>query len=92
MTDQYSAAGRPVSQYGLLWEACTHSFPYLSKQLAHISCNVNVPIDDPSWIPFSIPVIIKQLLGDVLTYIYFSCSGVNTDYHQDRANLHRLGL
>ncbi|KFY75671.1 hypothetical protein V499_04345 [Pseudogymnoascus sp. VKM F-103] len=66
-TEFFFLSGRPVSQYGLLWEACTHSFPYLSKQLAHISCNVNVPIDDPSWIPFSIPVIIKQLLGDVLT-------------------------
>lgn len=60
-------AGRPVSQYGLLWEACVHSFPYLSERLAHIYENVEPPVNEPGWIPFSIPSIIKGLVGDALT-------------------------
>ena len=68
-TDSYMTAGRPVSQYGLLWEACTHSFPYLSNRLAQISTVVEVPENGPGWIPFSIPIIIKQLVGEALTYV-----------------------
>jgi hypothetical protein len=70
LADLCSTAGRPVSQYGLLWEACVHSFPYLSNQLTDISRIVDIPAVDPDWIPFSIPLIIKQLVGDVLRYIH----------------------
>ena len=38
-----SKAGRPVSQYGLLWEGCVHSFPCLSERLAHIYETVERP-------------------------------------------------
>jgi hypothetical protein len=62
-------AGRPVSQYGLLWEACMHSFPYLSQRLEDIRIEVNKPPDVEGWIPFFIPVIIKGLVGDALTYV-----------------------
>jgi hypothetical protein len=65
-----SAAGRPLSQYGLLWEACVHSFPYLSHQLAEISSIVELPTAHPNWIPFSIPLIIKQLVGNALKWVY----------------------
>ena len=47
-----------------------HSFPYLSNQLAQISCTVEVPAANSDWIPFSIPLIIKQLIGDALSYVY----------------------
>lgn len=70
MADLYSTAGRPVSQYGLLWEACVHSFPYFRDQLTHISRIVETPVVDPDWIPFSIPLIVKQLVGDALRYMH----------------------
>ena len=44
-----------------------HSFPYLVNRLAAISTIVEVPVDGTGWIPFSIPLIIKQLVGDALT-------------------------
>jgi hypothetical protein len=69
LADLCSIGGRPVSQYGLLWEACVHSFPYFRDQLAHISRIVEIPAVDQDWIPFSIPLIIKQLVGDVLRYM-----------------------
>jgi hypothetical protein len=46
-----------------------HSFPYLSNRLAQISSVVEVPVDEAGWIPFSIPLIIKQLVGDALTWV-----------------------
>ncbi|KAG0646960.1 hypothetical protein D0Z07_6222 [Hyphodiscus hymeniophilus] len=66
-TDFFFLSGRPVSQYGLLWEACNRSFPYLVNRLAQISTIVEMPINGTGWIPFSIPLIIKQLVGDTLT-------------------------
>jgi len=53
-----------------------HSFPYLSNRLAQISTVVEVPVDGPGWIPFSIPIIIKQLVGEALTCVspwYLEC-------------------
>jgi len=69
--DSLTIAGRPVSQYGLLWEACMHSFPYLSQGLEDIRCGLDKPLDQEGWIPFFIPVIIKGLVGDALTYVGF---------------------
>ncbi|KAH9214272.1 hypothetical protein DL95DRAFT_446600 [Leptodontidium sp. 2 PMI_412] len=66
-TEFFLLSGRPVSQYGLLWEACVHSFPFLSERLAHIYETVEPPFNDAGWIPFSIPSIIKGLVGDALT-------------------------
>ncbi|KIM93278.1 hypothetical protein OIDMADRAFT_149770 [Oidiodendron maius Zn] len=66
-TEFFVLAGRPVSQYGLLWEACVHSFPYFRDQLVHISRIVETPVVEPDWIPFSIPLIIKQLVGNALS-------------------------
>lgn len=66
-TEFFLLSGRPVSQYGLLWEACAHSFPYLSQQLMQVNSLVNVPVDGPGWTPFSIPLIIKGLVGDALS-------------------------
>jgi hypothetical protein len=68
-------AGRPVCQYGLLWEACQHSFPYMCNQLAQISCTVEVPAANLDWVPLSIPLIIKQLAGNTLTYAYICIQG-----------------
>jgi hypothetical protein len=51
-----------------------HSLPYLSNQLAQISSIVEVPATNPDWIPFSIPLIIKQLVGDALTSVQSSCA------------------
>lgn len=34
---------------------------------------MEVPSASPDWIPLSIPLIIKQLVGDALTYVYISC-------------------
>ncbi|KAK0111689.1 hypothetical protein ONS95_002034 [Cadophora gregata] len=66
-TEFFLLSGRPVSQYGLLWEGCVHSFPYLSERLAYIYETVEQPLPEPGWIPFSIPSIIKGLVGDALT-------------------------
>ncbi|KAH7386513.1 hypothetical protein BKA64DRAFT_681090 [Cadophora sp. MPI-SDFR-AT-0126] len=66
-TEFFLLSGRPVSQYGLLWEGCVHSFPYLSERLAYIYETVERPYTDAGWIPFSIPSIIKGLVGDALT-------------------------
>jgi hypothetical protein len=68
-TELFLLSGRPVSQYGLLWEACMHSFPYLSQQLENIRVVLDNPVQDEGWIPFFIPVIIKGLVGDALTYV-----------------------
>ncbi|KAH7317886.1 hypothetical protein BKA65DRAFT_557297 [Rhexocercosporidium sp. MPI-PUGE-AT-0058] len=66
-TEFFLLSGRPVSQYGLLWEACVHSFPCLSERLSQIYETVEPPSNDVGWIPFSIPSIIKGLVGDALT-------------------------
>ncbi|KAH8761904.1 hypothetical protein BGZ57DRAFT_576267 [Hyaloscypha finlandica] len=66
-TELFFLSGRPVSQYGLLWESCMHSFPYLSQGLEDIRCGLDKPLDQEGWIPFFIPVIIKGLVGDALT-------------------------
>ncbi|KAG4417956.1 hypothetical protein IFR04_008923 [Cadophora malorum] len=66
-TEFFLLSGRPVSQYGLLWEGCVHSFPCLSERLAHIYETVERPYTDAGWIPFSIPSIIKGLVGAALT-------------------------
>lgn len=46
-----------------------HSFPYLSQRLDDIRIGLNKPPDGEGWIPFFIPVIIKGLVGDALTYV-----------------------
>lgn len=61
-------AGRPVSQYGLLWEACVHSFPYLCQRLEQVNETVAFPPGQEGWIPFSVPLIVKGLVGEALTY------------------------
>jgi hypothetical protein len=45
-----------------------HSFPYLSERLFQLDGLVKVPVDELGWIPFSIPLIIKGLVGEALTY------------------------
>jgi hypothetical protein len=46
-----------------------HSFPYLTQRLEDIRIGLNKPPDEDGWIPFFIPVIIKGLVGDALTYV-----------------------
>lgn len=48
-----------------------HSFPYLSQRLEDIRIGLNKPLDGDGWIPFFIPVIIKGLVGDALTYVFW---------------------
>ncbi|KAL2065268.1 hypothetical protein VTL71DRAFT_2937 [Oculimacula yallundae] len=66
-TEFFLLSGRPISQYGLLWEACVHSFPCLSERLDYIYKTVEIPAPDSRWISFSIPLMIKELVGDALT-------------------------
>jgi len=77
-TEFFLLSGRPVSQYGLLWEACMHSFPYLGQRLVQINGLVQVPGDDPGWTPFSIPLIIKGLVGEALTLAQI-CTALDYD-------------
>ncbi len=46
-----------------------HSFPYLSQRLESIRIGLDKPVEKEGWIPFFIPVIIKGLVGDALTYV-----------------------
>ncbi len=46
-----------------------HSFPYLSQRLEEIRVVLDKPVQTEGWIPFFIPVIIKGLVGDSLTYV-----------------------
>jgi hypothetical protein len=48
-----------------------HSFPYLSERLEGIRTGLERPLDKEGWTPFFIPVIIKGLVGDALTYVGF---------------------
>jgi len=77
-TEFFLLSGRPVSQYGLLWEACMHSFPYLSQRLVQVNSMVTVPVNEAGWIPFSIPLIIKGLVGEALTLAQI-CTALDYD-------------
>jgi hypothetical protein len=46
-----------------------HSFPYLCERLAWVGERVVVPSDEPGWTPFSIPLIIRGIVGEALTYV-----------------------
>lgn len=46
-----------------------HSFPYLSRRLDEIKAVSQMPTDEGERIPFFIPLIIKELVGESLTYV-----------------------
>jgi hypothetical protein len=41
----------------------------LSQRLEDIRAALDNPVNEEGWIPFFIPVIIKGLVGDALTYV-----------------------
>ncbi|KAN0115553.1 hypothetical protein V8E51_005097 [Hyaloscypha variabilis] len=87
-TELFLLSGRPVSQYGLLWEACMHSFPYLSQRLESIRIGLDKPVEKEGWIPFFIPVIIKGLVGDALTLGQITMALDYSDESLAKLNIH----
>ncbi|KAF2835494.1 hypothetical protein M501DRAFT_1019771 [Patellaria atrata CBS 101060] len=66
-TELFFLCGRSVSQYGLLWESSSRSFPYFSARVEQSRESANALSDEPGWVPLCIPMIIKSLVGDVVS-------------------------
>ncbi|KAI9726529.1 MAG: hypothetical protein M1834_009016 [Cirrosporium novae-zelandiae] len=62
LSKTYWKGGQPVGFYGRYGEG-SKSLPYFIEHLTKRKCT-DVVSEPPGWIPFSIPCIIKSLLGD----------------------------